>query len=204
MLEKFILLVKEKLPSIGDKLSDLSGYAAVRVPLDRASGPNEVTLDLPGYAQVNSFCCGVVAGVMVLKHFRPSASFSRFYDRVNPKENFGAGTGKIARALRESGLRVKVRSGLIFDDLCAAIDDRSPIMVNVHNPGAEDDHWVVVYGYGREPNRVFIATNGMPVFKRNAIPLRKFARMWSPHGNGLVCERARPSARRAGRRSARK
>ena len=189
-----LLSAVKKLP---DKISEVTGYVATRVPLSRASGPNEVTLDVPGYAQLDTYCCGVVAGVMVVKYFRPRASFSQFHDRVDPKPEWGASTAKIARALRESGVRVKVRSGLAFADLRGAIDAGSPVIVSVQNPSAETGHWVVVYGYGRNPNRVFVATNGLPLFTRNAIPLQKFARIWRPRGNGLICDYPKRLSRRA-------
>ena len=71
-------MISKLFSKAGDTISDWTGYAATRVPLSRASGPDEVTLDLPGYAQLDSHGCGVVAGVMALKHFKPRASFSAF------------------------------------------------------------------------------------------------------------------------------
>lgn len=186
------------LDQVGDVFSDLTGFAATRVPLRRASGPNEVTLDLPGYAQLDSYGCGAVAGVMALKHFRPNASFSTFYARVAPHPEWGASTRKLARALRASGLRVQERGDLTFAGLCAALDAGSPVIVTVQNPGVDAAHWVVVYGYGLKPNRVFLASNGFPFVATNEFPLRQFARLWSPHGNGLVCSTA-PAKRRARR-----
>ncbi|NDA67781.1 MAG: hypothetical protein EBY09_14265, partial [Verrucomicrobia bacterium] len=61
-----------------DALSDWTDFVATRVPLRRASRAEEVTLDLPGYCQLDSFGCGAIAGVMALKHFQPRASFSAF------------------------------------------------------------------------------------------------------------------------------
>jgi hypothetical protein len=106
-------------------------------------------------------------------------------------------------ALRHHGLRVRERDNLTFAGLCAAIDAGSPVLVCVHNPGADADHWVVVYGYGRKPDRVFLATNGLPFLAANVLPLRQFARVWSPHGNGLVCSAA-PVKRRTRRVAAKK
>jgi hypothetical protein len=91
---------------------------------------------------------------------------------------------------------IQHQNDLTFDDLCAAIRDHSPVLVNVQNSGAVTDHWVVVYGYGRKPNRVFIATNGMPLITSNAIALRRFSRIWSPRGNGLICDYPKRSANR--------
>ena len=166
---------------------------ATRVPLRRASGPNEVTLDLPGYCQLDSYCCGVVAGVMALKLFQPRASFTAFHERVQPHPENGTSTTQLVRALRQSGLRVTDRADLTFAGLCATIDAGSPVIVVVQNPGVDAAHWVVVYGYGRKPNRVFLATNGYPFLAKNVVPLRRFARLWSPHGNGLICAAPKPT-----------
>jgi hypothetical protein len=54
---------------LGDQLTCWTGLAALRVPLERAPGPRTVTLDLPGYMQTNSYGCGAVAAVMVVRHF---------------------------------------------------------------------------------------------------------------------------------------
>ena len=174
---------------VGDFVSDSLDLVAARVPLERAAKPGEVTLDLPGYSQIDTYCCGVVAGIMALKHFKPRASFTRFYQRVNPHRVHGTPTPRLIRALRQSGVRVTERSDLAFDDLCAAIDSGHPVIMTIHNPGteADEDHWVVVYGYGKRPARVFLATNGVPLFTSNRLPRRKFERLWSPHGNGLIC-----------------
>ena len=173
-----------------DALTDWTGCVATRVPLRRASGPDAVTLDLPGYCQLDTFGCGAVAGVMALKHFKPRASFSAFHARVRPLPQRGTATYRLVRALRQSGLCVRERHDLTFDDLCTAVDAGCPVLVAIHNPGAADSHWVVVYGHGRQPNRVFLATNGLP-WLSNVVPLRRFAHLWQPHGNGLVCARHR-------------
>lgn len=73
----------------GDFVSDKFDLVATRVPLERAASPGEVTLDLPGYGQIDSYCCGAVAGIMALKHFKPRASFTRFYQRANPHREHG-------------------------------------------------------------------------------------------------------------------
>ena len=181
-----------------DAVSDWTDCVATRVPLRRACGSDEITLDLPGYVQLDSYGCGAIAGVMALKHFKPRASFTAFYGRVSPHPENGTATYRLIRALRQSGLRVSERHDLSFADLCAAIDAGSPVIVVVHNPGADDTHWVVVYGYGRNPKRVFLATNGFPMVT-NAVLLSRFARIWSPHGNGLICAKSKRPVRKARR-----
>jgi hypothetical protein len=85
---------------IGDQITDCTGLAAVRVPLERASGPRSKTLSIPGYAQTNSYCCGAVAAVMVARYFHPEMEFGTVYDVVAPAPETGAGSGQVARALR--------------------------------------------------------------------------------------------------------
>ena len=194
-------MLKQLFKQTIDALSDWTDCVATRVPLRRASGPDEVTLDLPGYCQLDSYGCGAIAGVMALKHFKPRASFTTFYARVSPHPENGTATYRLIRALSQSGLRVSERHDLSFADLCAAIDAGTPVIVVVHNSGEEDSHWLVVYGYGRKPNRVFLATNGFPMVT-NVVLLRRFAQLWSPPGNGLVCAKAKRSACRMGRRTA--
>ena len=43
-----------------------TGLAALRVPLERASGPRAVTLDLPGYWQTNPYGCRRIANQVYL------------------------------------------------------------------------------------------------------------------------------------------
>ncbi len=190
-------LLTKLFTSVLDAVSDWTDCVATRVPLRRACGPDEVTLDLPGYVQLDSYGCGVVAGVMALKHFKPRASCSAFYTRVNPHPEHGTPTSRLIGALQRSGLCVTERLGLTFADLCAAIDAGNPVIVVIQNPGTDAAHWITVYGYGLKPDRVFLATNGFPFVATNVFPLRQFARIWSPHGNGLLCAAPKRPARPA-------
>jgi len=172
---------------IGDRITDWTGYAAAKIPLERGKQPHEVTLDLPGYMQINSYCCGAVTVAMVVKYFWPQVSFGQIYASVNPSPECGAGRTAVARALRTCGVRVSRQHRLTFEQLCSAIDQNRPILAAIHNQGAEADHWVVVYGYGRRPDRVFIASNGLPWFSGNRMARREFEGVWTPRGNGIIC-----------------
>ena len=115
---------------LGDQVTDWTGLAALRVPLERASGPRAVALDLPGYLQTNQF-----------------------------------------------------------------IKEGSPVLVVIRNPGADSRHWVVVYGYRRIPDQVYIANNGLPFFSRNRVSWSAFRKLWEPKGNRLVCSKDRKPVR---------
>jgi hypothetical protein len=175
---------------VWNRLSDLTGYAAIRLPLQRASGPNEVTLDLPGYQQLDNYSCGAVAAAMVVKFLRPQVSFERIYAAVSPHQEYGTATSRAIRALSLLGIRGSRKQSLTFDDICAAIDAGRPVMVCVTTNEKGTDHWVVIYGYGRRPNLVFVAGQGWPFVVRHRMKWREFRRRWSPAGEGLVCWKA--------------
>src|SRR6266481_1969960 len=82
---------------IGDRITDWTGYAAMRVSLEHAKAPREVTLNLPGYMQLNSYCCGAVTVAMVVRFFRPQMSFGRIYATVDPSPEYGAGRACVGR-----------------------------------------------------------------------------------------------------------
>src|ERR1035441_4314761 len=174
---------------LGDHINDWNGLAALRVPLERASGRRAVTLDLPGYLQTNSYGCGAVAAVMVVRHFHPQMEFGTVYEAVAPLPEIGAQPRQVARAMRSCGLRVRAKGRLQFSDLCQLINAGSPVLVVIRNPGADSRHWVVVYGYRRIPDQVYLANNGLPFFTRNRVSLSAFRKLWDPKGNGLVCSK---------------
>jgi len=189
-MKSIIQFIKEKASRVVDTFSDLTGYAAVRVPLQKAKRQREVTLDLTGYRQIDSFSCGGIAAVMVVKFMRPQMSFERIYAAVNPIPKTGAGHGRVTRALRSLGVQVSLRKNLSFYGICDAIDAGSPVLVCIETDDAETDHWVVAYGYGRRPDLLFIAGMGIHFVARNRMSRREFRRLWSQRGEGLVCSKA--------------
>ena len=189
-LKSVIQFIKEQSSRVVDTLVDLSGYAAVPVPLQQAKKPREVTLDLPGYRQIDSFSCGGVAAAMAVKFLRPRMRFERIYDAVSPTRKTGVGTDRVMRALRSLAIRVSRRKNLAFDDICDAIDADSPVLVCLKTADAETDHWVTVYGYGRRPDLLFVAGRGIHFVARNRMRRGDFRRLWSPPGEGLICSKA--------------
>ena len=128
---------------------------------------------------------------MVVRYFHPQMEFGTVYEAVAPVPDIGAGSGQVARALRSCGLRVTARRNLHFGDLCQAIDAGYPVIVVIRNPGADDQHWVVVYGYRRIPDQIYLANNGLPFFTSNRVAKGDFGRLWDPKGNGLICRKSK-------------
>ena len=200
MIKQVMQAGRELGQAVLDEASERTGWVAVRVPLQRAANDREVTLEVPGYRQINSYACGAVAAAMVVKYFRPRVSFARIYDAVDPTQQFGAGTTRVMRALRSLGVGVSRKTDLTFADICAAIDADQPVIVCVKTGDPGVDHWVVIYGYGRRPNLVFVAGQGLHFFARQRTAWPKFRKVWSPRGEGLICWKAkarkpRPSPR---------
>lgn len=147
------------------------------------------TLDLAGYRQIDSFSCGGVAAAMAVKFLRPQMSFERIYAAVSPTQD-GAETVRVTRALRSLGIRVSWRKNLTFDDICNAIDAEYPVLVWIKTNDVKTEHWVVLYGYGRRPDLMFIAGRGIHFVARNRMRRREFRRLWASSGEGLVCSKA--------------
>jgi hypothetical protein len=91
---------------------------------------------------------------------------------------------------------VTSRRQLQFGDLCQSIEAGRPVLVVIRNPGANDRHWVVVYGYRRSPDQIYLANNGLPLFTHNRVSRSLFQTLWNPTGNGLVCWKAHKPIRR--------
>jgi hypothetical protein len=169
-----------------DALSAATGIVVVHTKIPYADGEDEVTLDVPGYRQTDSFGCGFAAGLMVLHAFKPRASLDRFYTSVAPNQDEGATPARIIRALRARGISARPRYDLGFAQIKRAIDAGKPIITLVKTPKANTEHWVVVYGYGLRPDRVFVAGHGV---RSGNGPRRwaKYRRESARVAYGLVC-----------------
>jgi ABC-type bacteriocin/lantibiotic exporter with double-glycine peptidase domain len=165
---------------------DAVGIRYVREPLMFEDGPDVMTLDLIGYRQTQTYTCGFTAGLSVLHTFYPRKSATAFLRRVAPDPSWGASNAQLVRALRQSGIGVRVHYDLHFERLWKVIDGGCPVITLVDR---EENilHWVVLYGVKRRPRRsVFVAGNGF--FTRKEIPWTEFTRkLWAPEGFGLAC-----------------
>ncbi len=170
---------------IRDWISNLTGYAAIP---DWCPGPRpgECVLDLKGYAQVDSYSCGVIAGFQVVKSFYPKMKFEDFYGEVNPDPETGTSRRKLKKALRRFAVNTRACHQLNRKSLCRYLRDGFPVIVVIRNIGAEARHWVTLRGYG--PQDVLITNNGLPLLPSSyRMPWSVFNQIWNPKGHGLVC-----------------
>ena len=175
-----------------DLFARTTGVRLLLDPLRHPGGKDVCTLDLPGYRQIESYTCGFVAGAMILHTFRPSASLKEFFDQCRPDYDTGLQTNKLIRCLRTNHIGVSPRYDLDFETIVSTIDQGYPIITLTRTPRTNEAHWVVIYGYGRHPNRVFIAGEGLPLINnftgQKEIPWSTFSgSKWAERGFGLVC-----------------
>jgi Peptidase_C39 like family len=145
---------------------------------------NTVKLAVRSYCQTNWYACGAVAGWAVLEAFKPKASYGAFYGECAPDPCEGMSEGAIARALRNHRITAAYKRNMDFADIRAAIDRGYPLIVGVGFDYPDGDHWMVIYGYGRRPDRVYLAN------PRERVGWKTFRDgYWNPTGAALVCSR---------------
>ncbi len=147
--------------------------------------PSATTLDLPGYRQVRGYTCGYACTLMVLHYFGADVEGEELFRRLGTGRD-GTRQNAIVRELRAGGVSVNLRYDVNFARLRTAVDRGKPIIA-YHYPA---EHWVVLYGYGVEPGRVYVADSraGEPSLH-----------MWDSYGPtlrgfGIICSDRRRSA----------
>ncbi|MBL9160690.1 MAG: hypothetical protein JNJ70_24635 [Verrucomicrobiales bacterium] len=175
-----------------DILASATGLRLVPDPLLPPAGKDVCILDIQGYRQVESYTCGFVAGAMILHTFHHGASLRRFFEQCSPDREMGLQQNRLVRSLRANGIGVGLRHDLDFENIAATLEQGYPIITLTKTERSDVIHWVVIYGYGRRPNRVFIAGEGLPLINNltghKEIPWPRFSRSkWANRGFGLVC-----------------
>ena len=145
------------------------------------------TLSIPGYYQARQYTCGFASALMVLHYYRRFVPARTLYEQLGT-DHTGTSQNAMVRELRAAGLAANIRYDLTLDSLRRAID-RNKLVIGYHH---RLEHWVVLYGYGRDPDRIFVA---------DPLQYYRHEHLWSYYGPklrsfGIVC-----SPRRARRRS---
>ena len=121
--------------------------------LTYASGAGrEKTLAVPGYRQARAYSCGFATALMVARFFRPDVNARELYGRLGTSRD-GTRQNAIVKALRAWGIGANVRYDVGFDRLQQEIGRDKLVVGYLH----DSEHWVLLYGYGLAPARVFVA-----------------------------------------------
>lgn len=128
-------------------------YFAPRFRIDDGAGdPRVVALPVPGFRQVRGYTCGYACALMVLRYFDPTVDGQALYRRLGTGRD-GTRQTAIIRELRAAGVAANARYDVDFSRLRTAID-RGKLVIAYH---FKLEHWIVLYGYGLGPARVFVA-----------------------------------------------
>ena len=160
------------------------------IPLfDTDAEEDETKLLVPGYRQLNGHACGAISTYSVIKSFHPNVSYQKVYRDCNPSVDEGTGVPDLVRALRRNGVGVSERWGMTFKDVAEAIEDGYPVIVGERTDDPESGHWVVIYGVGRKPNRVFTCgqPNKLALTGKEMFTWAEWREYWDEYGLGLVC-----------------
>lgn len=185
-------IMKKLCTKLLDLYSHYTGHRVVSDPLDHYGYGEVHTLAMTGYRQLESYTCGVVAGAMVLHTFHPRRSLEKFFELCDADYDQGLDTKPLIRSLRASGVGVKEHKDLTFAKIVNSLDNGYPIITLVKTSDPKVDHWVVLYGYGKNPDRLFLAGEGVPLVDNilggKERYWQNFSSMeWAEQGFGLQC-----------------
>ncbi len=154
-----------------------------RVPTE---DPTVRAVPIAGYYQVRQYTCGYACTLTVLHAMRRYVDGRELYERLGT-DYTGTSQSAIVRELRREGVSANLRYDLDFEGFARAID-AGKLVIAYH---ARLEHWVVVFGYGRDPERLFVAD-----------PLRshRTEQRWDRYGPklrgfGIVCSPMRARTR---------
>jgi len=182
--------LKQSLKRAIDTVPKALGLHKIPALLPESTAANELKLSLRSYCQTDTYSCGAIAGWSVLEFLKPGADFLQFYADCAPSKETGTSTSRLTKALRKHGISVSHRNDLDFDQIKSLLRAGKPILVCTGEGALFDDdaaHWVVIYGCGWNPNRIFLSGKTRPGFSRETLSYRDFKSIWSPVNEGLVC-----------------
>jgi len=168
----------------------LSGKRLIRSPLTQPNDSESITIEIPGYRQLEYFSCGYVVGMMVVHMYYPEFSEDEFYDIIDPSPDWGVTSKQLRRALAIAGVPGFTQQGLEFEEICMAITRGHPILTTMKRAGG-GGHWVVIYGIGCNPDRVFVSGNEIPVvgklLRSHEMTWAEFKKNWDRASWGIIC-----------------
>ena len=161
-------------------------FAPPFATVQRRNDDSVSTLPVPGFRQVRGYSCGYASALMVVRYYGLPVAGADLY-RLLGTDRSGTRQTALVQALRQVGLRVGVRYDLDFAGVVRAIDSNKSIIAYL----GDDEHWLVIYGYGRAPARVFVA---------DPRPGQLCERLWESYGPrlggfGLLCSPGAVDAR---------
>ncbi len=146
----------------------------------RPGDPFARTLDIVGFRQTRNYTCGYAAALMVVRAYDDNVSAKKLYADLGTARD-GTRQNALLREIRKRGVGANVRYDMDFTKMRRAID-RGKLIVGYL---FDVEHWLVIYGYGTDPYRVFVA---------DPRPQEICEQLWESYGErlggfGIVCSR---------------
>ncbi len=136
------------------------------------------TVPLCGFRQTRSYSCGFASVLMILRSFGGHVDGEELFQALGTSRS-GTRQAAIVRELRRRHLSANVRYDLDFGALTRAVDAGKLVVGYL----SDVEHWLVLFGYERDPNRVFVA---------DPRPDQDVEQLWASYGVrlgnfGIVC-----------------
>lgn len=154
-------------------------------PDAKLDDPRCAAMRLRAYYQVRDYTCGFASTLTVLHAFRRYVDPADLYRRLGTDRS-GTRQTAIVRELRAENMSANLRYNLDFPRLARVIDEGA-LVIGYHH---RLEHWLVVFGYGRAPDRVLVA---------DPLPGHRSEHAWEVYGPklagfGIVCRPRRVRA----------
>lgn len=146
--------------------------------------PSAVTVPIAGVRQARTYSCGFASVLMILRSFGRSVDGKELFEALGTGRS-GTRQNSIIRELRRRQISANVRYDFTFDALARSVDAGKLVIGYL----VDAEHWLVLFGYERDPDRVFVA---------DPRPGEDVEHLWPEYGErlgrfGIVCS---PRARR--------
>lgn len=148
----------------------------------------EVFLAVPRCFQLDTFSCGLIAALVVVRHFEPDADLQPLANAIRANRKNGCGEPILIKALAHYGICVMHLEKPIFAAIDAELREGHPLIAAVRGRWTGIGHWAVIYGARRHDKRVYLVNDGIWNFA-NGSPFEAVEKRWDDDYPLLACQR---------------
>lgn len=141
--------------------------------IEKQSDPNAKYLDLRRFNQVDRYSCGIQCAYSILDYYNllsGESELDSFMDRN------GTDFEVIKNIFLDYGLSISEKYESTFRDIKTSIDKELPLLTTIN----DTEHWVVIYGYSINNEKISHLFIMDPVLKRlkTKWTINKFKKHW--------------------------
>lgn len=162
----------------------------VGVPILSLPKGNDTWLTHHLYIQLNDYCCGVAAAATVVETLTGEVDVPKLVDRIGPTEKWGTSDTKLAKGLRQFGLRASSRAHVSdFSWVCESLRQSRIPLFTVKTSQDSVRHWVAVIGFNHANRELLVADSCRPHDARRPWAAFRRTAMDGQTLPALVCRR---------------